>query len=140
MTINPRTKGKSGELEFAGLIHDWSGVRLVRNLEQPRNGGHDLIVHPDETGHAADAFRQLAIEIKRHSDAKPGHIIRWWQQAVDQAQRSRKEPVLAYRANRRDWRVVLPLCLVNPGMSRSTNFNSTAELSVQAFCAVVIVS
>ena len=46
MSINSRQKGAGAEREFAGLVHDWSGVSLIRNLKQTRSGGHDLIVHP----------------------------------------------------------------------------------------------
>lgn len=81
MSINSRAKGASAEREFAGLIHDWSGVRLIRNLEQTRSGGHDLIVHPDEVGSVADSFRKLAIECKRYQAATDAQIQKWWAQA-----------------------------------------------------------
>lgn len=137
MAINSRAKGAAGERELAGLIQDWAGVRLVRNLEQVRNGGHDLIVHPDETGPVADAFRCLAIEIKRHAEAKPAQIMGWWQQAVNQASVARKLPVLAYRANRRDWRVIVPLSMINRNLSTNPALINTAEVSVEAFCSIV---
>jgi hypothetical protein len=63
MTINSRNKGSAAELEFSNIIYQWSGVRLIRNLEQSRSGGHDLIVHADAVGQVADSFRSLAIEV-----------------------------------------------------------------------------
>jgi len=86
MAINSRQKGAGAEREFAGLVHDWSGVRLIRNLEQIRSGGHDLIVHPDETGSVVNVFRRLAIECKRYQTVTDGLLAKWWAQAVIQAE------------------------------------------------------
>lgn len=38
-SINSRTKGATAEREFSTIIHEWSGIRLIRNLEQSRSGG-----------------------------------------------------------------------------------------------------
>jgi hypothetical protein len=60
--INSRGKGASSEREFCNIIQQWSGIRLIRNLEQSRSGGFDLVVHGDETGQVADTFNtQFAI-------------------------------------------------------------------------------
>jgi hypothetical protein len=72
MTINSRNKGAGAELEFSNIIFQWAGIRLIRNLEQSRSGGHDLVVHPDEAGQVADSFRALAIEVKRYGKVTPG--------------------------------------------------------------------
>lgn len=138
MSINSRAKGASAEREFAGLVRDWTGVHLIRNLEQTRSGGHDLIVHPDESGTVADAFRRLAIECKRYQVATEGNIQKWWQQALIQAEQSELIPILAYRANRSPWRVVVPLALVNSSLSRANHLDYTATLSAEGFCHVVI--
>lgn len=134
MSINSRQKGASAEREFAGLIHDWSGVRLIRNLEQTRSGGHDLIVHPDAVGSVADSFRELAIECKRYQTATDAQIQKWWAQAVLQADQAGLKPVLAYRANRSPWRVVVPLVHVNPSLSQNSQLTYTATLSIEGFC------
>ena len=89
MTINSRTKGANSELEISSIIYQLSGVRLIRNLEQSRSGGFDLIVHPDEAGQVADLFRALAIECKRYGKVTPSLIKKWWQQAREQAQLNR---------------------------------------------------
>lgn len=137
MAINSRNKGASGEREFSSLVSDWSGIRLIRNLEQSRSGGHDLIVHPDESGMVADVFRTLAIECKRHSKSSPALIKKWWQQARDQAEPNQLHPVLAFRANRQDWQVIVPLYLVNSEHSQCLEIDSTALLSVAGFCGIV---
>ena len=137
MTINSRNKGASAELEFSNIIYQWAGIRLIRNLEQSRSGGHDLIVHADEVGQVADSFRSLAIECKRYGKVTPGLIKVWWQQARDQAERNRLHPILAYRADRHDWQVIAPLHLINATMSRNLGLDGTATLSVIGFCSVV---
>jgi len=134
MSINSRQKGAGAEREFAGLIHDWSGVRLIRNLEQTRSGGHDLIVHPNEVGSVADSIRKLAIECKRYQTATDAQIQKWWAQAVLQADQAGLKPVLAYRANRSPWRVVVPLVHVNPSLSQNSQLTYIATLSIEGFC------
>ena len=93
MTINSRAKGASSEREFCKLVYEWSGVRLIRNLEQSRSGGFDLIVHDDEVGQVADSFKTLAIECKRYSRVTPGLIKTWWTQARRQAEPNGLTPV-----------------------------------------------
>jgi transposase-like protein len=137
MTINSRAKGASSELEFCKIVYQWAGIRLVRNLEQSRSGGHDLIVHSDEVGQVADSFRSLAIECKRYGTVTPGLIKTWWQQAREQAEHNRLHPVLAYRADRHDWQVIAPLHLINATMSRNLGLDSTCSMSVIGFCSVI---
>jgi len=137
MTINSRAKGAGAEREFFSIIYQWSGIQLIRNLEQTWSGGFDLVVHPEEVGQVADSFRTLAIECKRYSKVTPGLISRWWQQAREQAQPNRLHPVLAFRADRQDWQVIAPLYLINPDLIRNLGLDSTAILSVTGFCGVV---
>ncbi len=118
--VNSRNKGASGEREFAGLIHDQLGIRLVRNLEQTRNGGHDLIIHPDDQSMAADRLNRFAIEVKRYAQTTPALIASWWKQAREQAETIQKTPALAYRANRCHW-VVLMLSMANKIAPHSAN-------------------
>jgi Holliday junction resolvase len=68
--MNSRAKGASAERELARVIHEHLGVRMVRNLEQYRQGGHDLVPHPDETGPVAAALARYAIEAKRYARGK----------------------------------------------------------------------
>lgn len=137
MSINSRTKGAGAELEFSNIVYQWAGIRLIRNLEQSRSGGHDLIVHADEVGQVADSFRSLAIECKRYGKVTPGLIKTWWQQAREQAQLNGLHPVLAYRADRQDWQVITPLYLINPDLSQDVSLDSTATLSAIGLCSVV---
>lgn len=137
MSINSRAKGASAEREFAGLVHDWAGIRLIRNLEQSRGGGHDLLVHADEAGPVADAFRKLAIECKRYRAVTDGALSKFWHQAITQAEHGGLIPILAYRADRSPWRVVVPMRLLSPHLSGSTQLTYTATLSIEGFCHAV---
>jgi hypothetical protein len=137
MAINSRSKGASSEREFSSIVYQWSGIRLIRNLEQSRSGGYDLMVHPDDTGQVADSFRTLAIECKRYAKVTPGQIKIWWEQARQQAEPNRLHPVLAYRADRQDWQVIAPLYLINPGLSRNLGLDCTATVSAIGLCAVI---
>ncbi len=137
MTINSRNKGASSEREFCNIIYQWSGIRLIRNLEQSRSGGFDLIVHGDEVGQVADNFRTLAIECKRYGKVTHGLIKTWWQQARDQAQLNRLHPVLAYRADRQDWQVITPLYLINADLSKNLSLDCTCTMSPIALCSIV---
>ena len=132
-----RTKGSAGERELARLIDEHLGIRLVRNLEQSRRGGHDLtLADPEDSNPVAKELARYAVEVKRHARATPALIRQWWQQATEQALRADLVPLLAYRADRQDWRVVLPLCELQPsfGLWRG---HETVELSLSGFCAVV---
>lgn len=137
MTINSRQKGADLERELAGLVHDWAGVRLIRNQEQTGSGGHDLIVHPDEVGPVADSFRRLIIECKTYQTATDAQIQKWWAQAAIQAEQAGLIPILAYRTDPAPWRVVVPISLFNPALTLATGIEYTAALSVEGFCHAI---
>lgn len=137
-TINSRAKGASAEREFARLVLAETGVRMVRNLEQSRGGGYDLEAGDDQ--HPVTlSLRRYAIEIKRYAEVTPGLLAQFWQQAERQAREADRIPLLAYRANRREWRVLVPLSAINAeafGLLWG-GIEWTAELSIAAFCALV---
>lgn len=89
-----RRKGAAGEREVAALLRENLGGDYARNLNQTRDGGGDI-----------DCGRFL-IEVKRVQRASLGA---WWKQAVASAKAKGKVPCLWYRADRKPWRVVLPL-------------------------------
>lgn len=107
--INSRQKGAAAEREFCRAIHDALGVRFVRNLEQSRGGGHDLVVAEGQGAPNAEALDRYAIEVKRYSKATIGLLSGWWGQACRQAGAVNKVPLLAYREDRQPWKVVMPL-------------------------------
>ena len=137
MSKMQRTNAATAERELAGLLHDELGVRLVRNLDQSRRGGHDLIVTDDASGPVAASLARLAIEVKRHATAPLGSGRAWWSQVESQAARVGLVPALAYRADRGAWRFVLPLAELRPDLTRAAGVEYTADLSLPGFCAMV---
>ncbi len=98
--INSRAKGKTAERELIGelkrLLPGALTDNLERNLTQTRNGGHDIL--------GLDGW---AVEVKRYAEFTPADMVNCWQQTVTQARNEQARPALCYRADRRDWRVVL---------------------------------
>lgn len=90
MSAMQRNKGARAEREFFGLLSEFLGTVVRRNVDQARNGGADGIEVPG-----------WAIEVKRHES---GFRSEWWEQAKAQAGEQRF-PALAYRASRQPWRV-----------------------------------
>lgn len=129
---NSRRKGANGELEIIGLMADWLGVRMNRNLEQARFGGYDLTVHIDERGRVADELRKLAIEIKRHKSTLSGMVDRWWMQAVKQAHDEQLTPILIYRGDRQPWEVAVPMGWLVDGAG-----DESVKMGLQAFMKIV---
>lgn len=127
--INSRAKGAAGEREFIKELAQYLGDELVaplkRNLEQTRVGGHDIV--------GLDGW---ALEIKRYRVIKEGDLARFWQQAVEQAERIGANPVLAYREDFKSWRVVLHLSVLQEGMAWP-GAQWTAEIGIEAFAAIV---
>lgn len=129
--INSRAKGAAGEREFIKELGLWIGDDLVaplkRNLEQTRTGGHDIV-----------GLEGWAIEIKRYRVIKEGDIAKFWEQAIEQAQRIGAKPVLAYREDFRSWRVRMAMGDLMPdGLYLNNGVEWTAELSMEAFGSIV---
>jgi hypothetical protein len=82
--MNVLRKRKSGEREAARVLHKLLGETVTRNLNQVREGGHDLL--------GIDGW---SIEVKR---ARVPHLCQWWVQAVSQSNGQR--PCLLYRLDR----------------------------------------
>jgi len=92
-----KAKGATAERELAAILTAWATaagipIDLMRNLEQTRSGGHDLV--------GTEPYG-IAIEVKRvEALAMPA----WWRQATRQAAAANCAPVLAWRQNRKPWR------------------------------------
>ena len=110
-----RRKGAAGEREFAAAVLDTLGVRLVRRLDQCRAGGFDLAPEDGDDSAGAVLLAGYAIEVKRHRAAAPASVALWWRQAVRQSEAAGLAPLLAYRADRRPWHVVVALHTLVPG-------------------------
>jgi Holliday junction resolvase len=125
MPINSRTKGASGERQLIKEIKQWTGIELTRNFSQASAGGHDLI-----------GLDFWAIEVKRYAVAKEHDKKLWWQQAVAQAMRVDKKPVVCYREDRRPWRCIVayPEHTTLYGLA---DIRCTAEIDLELFCGIL---
>lgn len=108
-TRSPRgnqNKGKEGERQVIRLLqpvvnavyeaHGLEPVLLQRNTLQSDRGGCDLA-----------GLNWLALEVKRQEQLA---VPQWWQQTLRQAQ-GVKTPVLFYRRNNEDWKVVVEVSM-----------------------------
>lgn len=95
MGAKSRNKGASGERELATLLNERLGLTLSRRLAQYQSGGHDL-----------DGWDGVHIECKRNATATQGQVSQWWAQTLGQCQGG-ETPVLAYRADKQQWRFVI---------------------------------
>lgn len=106
MALHAQNKGKEGEREVAkvlnSIIHQVlhkHGVPIPerdivqRNQNQSAVGGSDL----------SNTFG-VCIEIKRQEQLS---INTWWKQVTEAARHNNETPVLVFRQNRKDWRVVM---------------------------------
>ncbi len=130
MPINSRNKGASAERQVAKLIYDHLGVKLKRNLEQTRSGGHDLV--PESPGLLDD----FAIEIKRYAKITKPLLDKFWEQAIEQAENAGKLPILIFRGDREEWRVAIALRDLNAVLFKVSVFNF-AILEFVDFCEFV---
>ena len=100
---NSRRKGHDGEREIAGMLREGLDIPGIhRNwMAQSVDGGPDIVLD------------NWAVEIKR---AKVPNIKNWWQQGAYQAKVCNKKPVLMYRLDRHDWRVMVSMHDLRPDL------------------------
>lgn len=128
--INSRTKGKTAERELINALKELlpasMTAELSRNLEQTRSGGHDVI-----------GLEGWAPEVKRYASVKPADLVRFWIQATEQAINAKAKPVLFYREDRRDWRVLLRASDVLPNRTPSDTYEDTLETGLVFFVRLI---
>ena len=95
------TKGANGEREFIRHVAALTDgrVKLQRNLTQCRDSGDDT--------NASTAAGEFSIEIKRWKQISDAQLRHWWAQCHRNANNQKKIPVLAFRADRRSWQVMM---------------------------------
>ena len=90
-----RSKGQRGEREVASILNERLGLESKRNLAQYQEGGFDLIGIPN-----------YAIEVKRCEKIS---VEKWWDQSKEQAEEVGLVPLLFYRKNNQEWKVVMDI-------------------------------
>lgn len=130
--INSRAKGKSGERELIGelkaLLPPEMTSELTRNLDQTRDGGHDIL--------GLDGW---ALEVKRYAQVLPADLARFWQQTTTQARNNGSLPALCFREDRRAWRALVRMSDVL-GWDTEEEFDDyslTCEMSLELFAILI---
>lgn len=124
-------KGGRGEREFyralSHYLHPCHAYRLGRNYGQAAKGGAD----------SPPAMAPFSVEIKRRkgphnlasgklvNDLTDGHIDAFWKQSVKAS--GGLIPVVAYKADRQRWRIVVPFKALAP-VSDDDDAKATLEL------------
>ena len=99
--VNSRDKGTRGEYAVIKLIEELLGIKLKRDVEQYRQADRgDLIL-------AEDADWPFCVEVKSYSGLSVTHRPAWWQQVEKASAAHGLIPVLFYKYDRYEWRVVL---------------------------------
>lgn len=94
MSKSQRVKGAAGERELAELLSDALGFVVKRKLGQARDGGHDI-----ETG-------RFLWEVKRR---KRLAVYDFMEQIEKACENTQNVPVVAMRADGKDWLVMMRL-------------------------------
>jgi hypothetical protein len=99
--VNSRDKGTRGEYAVIKLIEELLGIKLKRDVEQYRQADRgDLIL-------AEDADWPFCVEVKSYSGLSVTHRPAWWQQVAKASAAHGLIPVLFYKFDRYEWRVVM---------------------------------
>jgi Holliday junction resolvase len=117
-----RNKGVRFERELANLLSEKLGTRVTRNWKvQSGEGGHDL-----------EGLDSFAVESKACAELSLGA---WWKQTVQQAERSKRIPVLFYKQPRLNWKVVVPAHFFGPDLGEvaPVGLEHTATISIDLF-------
>jgi hypothetical protein len=100
--VNSRDKGTRGEYAVIKLIEELLGIKLKRDVEQYRQADRgDLILAED------GADWPFCVEVKSYSGLSVTHRPAWWQQVEKASAAHGLIPVLFYKYDRYEWRVVL---------------------------------
>lgn len=102
---NSRTKGAGFEREIVHIIKDTLGEEVKRNLDQWRDGGHDIALGP------------YLIECKRRASIA---VYEWLDQCTT-ACRGQKTPLVVARGDRREPIVIMRLDDFLPLLKGNTN-------------------
>ena len=100
--VNSRDKGTRGEYAVIKLIEELLGIKLKRDTEQYRQADRgDLILAED------GADWPFCCEVKSYSGLSVTHRPAWWQQVAKASAAHGLIPVLFYKYDRYEWRVVM---------------------------------
>lgn len=125
--VNSRAKGRRGEREVIDEIKALTGIQLEVNYSQTFGGGHDLL--------GLDGF---AIEVKRKKQITTADLKSFWEQTTRQAIKIRLLPCLWFRADRCEWRVMIPnTYALKNRLFDLDDYNIASNISTELFAALL---
>ena len=119
---NSRNNGANGEREGAAELFAERGIRFVRNLEQTRSGGGDLV--------ADDPAFPFCIEIKRHAEGWTCAPA-WEAQVFKAARDTGLHPCVIYRFDRQKWRCRVWFDAIAEAVGGHAVCGQSADVSIQ---------
>ena len=122
--VNSRDKGTRGEYAVIKLIEELLGIKLKRDTEQYRQADRgDLILADD------GADWPFCVEVKSYSGLSVTHRPAWWHQVVKASAAHGLIPVLFYKYDRYEWRVVLKANTVSFALGGTLNHDDDILLT-----------
>jgi len=97
-----KQKGKRGEKEFAEVLTKL----LARDTSWD---DQKVFVDPQANGGDIISIQGLSIEVKRQETL---NLKGWWRQALVQADHTGGIPIVAFRQNRKAWKILMPAFLI----------------------------
>ena len=125
--VNSRDKGTRGEYAVIKLIEELLGIKLKRDVEQYRQADRgDLIL-------AEDADWPFCVEVKSYSGLSVTHRPAWWQQVEKASAAHGMIPVLFYKYDRYEWRVVMKANTVSFALGGTLDHDDDILLTTDAY-------
>lgn len=125
--VNSRDKGTRGEYAVIKLIEELLGIKLKRDVEQYRQADRgDLIL-------AEEADWPFCVEVKSYSGLSVTHRPAWWQQVEKASAAHGLIPVLFYKYDRYEWRVVLKANTVSFALGGSLDHDDDILLTTDTY-------
>lgn len=116
-----RAKGIRFERALANILSEKLGKVITRNWQaQSAVGGHDL-----------EGLENFAIECKACAKIT---IKQWWEQTIEQAEKTGRIPVLCFKPSQKDWVVVIDLELIDNNYKNSKHLVS---ISIDCFVEII---
>lgn len=133
--IDVKTKGSTGEREIATLLNVCvrkcrvsAGLPPFKKEDEPfqRNQNQSAVGGDDLT----NPFK-LSIEVKRQERLA---LPQWWKQTVESAKRTDGVPILIYRQNNKQWKVIMECYLPSPWQKSAwIDLKPPVEVSIEIF-------
>lgn len=125
--VNSRDKGTRGEYAVIKLIEELLGIKLKRDTEQYRQADRgDLIL-------AEEADWPFCVEVKSYSGLSVTHRPAWWQQVEKASAAHGLIPVLFYKFDRYEWRVVMKANTVSFALGGSLDHDDDILLTTDTY-------